>query len=253
MSRFCRSLSAFRDCYLPCVTLVVRVSAAWRPGRVISGGCQASRDETPLHTNAKIVGLISDTHGLLRDEALAALHGSRPDCAHPGIGKAEILTALEKLALIVVIRGNSDTEPWARTLPETAVAGRRDDRWYPQLPDFRSGPVCAGLHRYQRHAGYKMLPSARRTSLFVRRLAAPCRELDTLAQCRWTAGSCCQVRLSTCCSADAAALMPVSHSAGWTALIRLALRRRMSHGVKLRAAGGTVTGRRLGIWDDAVR
>lgn len=64
------------------------------------------------------LGLISDTHGLLRPEALAALR----DCAlivHAGdIGGAEVLRGLEALAPVVAVRGNNDRDDWAAGIPE---------------------------------------------------------------------------------------------------------------------------------------
>jgi putative phosphoesterase len=64
------------------------------------------------------VGLISDTHGLLRPEALAALEGS-DHVVHAGdIGDAAILEALAAIAPVTAVRGNNDTGPWARKLRE---------------------------------------------------------------------------------------------------------------------------------------
>ena len=65
------------------------------------------------------IGLISDTHGLLRPEALAAL-GSCAHILHAGdIGRPEILDALRKIAPLTVVRGNNDEGlDWARELPE---------------------------------------------------------------------------------------------------------------------------------------
>ncbi len=67
------------------------------------------------------IGVISDTHGLLRPEALAALRGS--DCIiHAGdIGDSTILAKLAKIALVTAVRGNVDREKWARKIPETGV------------------------------------------------------------------------------------------------------------------------------------
>ena len=69
----------------------------------------------------KSVGLISDTHGLLRPEALAALQGSRYIVHAGDIGDADILAALEKIAPVTAVRGNNDTAPWARKLRDTAL------------------------------------------------------------------------------------------------------------------------------------
>ena len=66
------------------------------------------------------VGLISDTHGLLRPEALDFLAGS-DHIVHGGdIGSPEILERLAAIAPLTVVRGNNDTAPWARTIPATA-------------------------------------------------------------------------------------------------------------------------------------
>jgi uncharacterized protein len=65
------------------------------------------------------VGLISDTHGLLRAEAVAALHG----CSHiihgGDIGTPDILAQLAAIAPLVIVRGNNDTEAWAARLNVT--------------------------------------------------------------------------------------------------------------------------------------
>ncbi len=66
------------------------------------------------------LGLISDTHGLLRSEALAALQGS-DRIVHAGdIGNAAILEQLAAVAPVTAVRGNNDHGPWADALPETA-------------------------------------------------------------------------------------------------------------------------------------
>ena len=68
-----------------------------------------------------IIGVISDTHGLLRPEAVALLRGS-DQIIHAGdIGSPEIVPELEKVAPVTAIRGNVDTAPWAQRFPETEV------------------------------------------------------------------------------------------------------------------------------------
>jgi putative phosphoesterase len=69
-----------------------------------------------------IIGVISDTHGLLRPEALAALRGSEHIIHAGDIGAPEIIPELEKIAPVTAIRGNVDREPWASKFPETQVA-----------------------------------------------------------------------------------------------------------------------------------
>lgn len=67
------------------------------------------------------IGLISDTHGLLRPEALAFLRGC-DHIVHGGdIGPPAILDALAALAPLTAVRGNNDTADWAAALPETAT------------------------------------------------------------------------------------------------------------------------------------
>jgi len=68
------------------------------------------------------IGLISDTHGLLRKEAVEALRGSELIVHAGDVGKPEILEELRKIAPVVAVRGNVDTADWAQDLPETAVA-----------------------------------------------------------------------------------------------------------------------------------
>jgi uncharacterized protein len=68
-----------------------------------------------------LVGIISDTHGLLRPEAVQALEGV-DIIVHAGdVGKADVLSELKRIAPVFVVRGNVDTEPWARELPLTTV------------------------------------------------------------------------------------------------------------------------------------
>jgi uncharacterized protein len=64
------------------------------------------------------IGLISDTHGLLRPEALAALKGSELIIHAGDVGKPEVLTSLNAIAPVMAIRGNNDREAWAKKLPD---------------------------------------------------------------------------------------------------------------------------------------
>src|SRR5260370_34135520 len=70
----------------------------------------------------KRIGLISDTHGLLRKEAVEALRGSDLIIHAGDVGDPRILEELRKLAPVVAVRGNVDTQGWAETLPLTTVA-----------------------------------------------------------------------------------------------------------------------------------
>jgi len=80
---------------------------------------------TPAESTPKLpsrIGLISDTHGLLREEALLALRGSELIVHAGDVGQPELLEKLRELAPVVAVRGNVDMGAWALSLPDTAVA-----------------------------------------------------------------------------------------------------------------------------------
>src|SRR6266478_3854332 len=96
----------------------------------------------------QIVGLISDTHGLLRDEALHALTGSDLIIHAGDVGRPEILDALKSVAPVVAVRGNIDTEPWALALQITAAAEAGPARIYVlhDVHELDLDPGAAGFH-----------------------------------------------------------------------------------------------------------
>jgi len=104
------------------------------------------------NANANLtVGVISDTHGLLRPEAVEALRGSDRILHAGDVGDPKILEALARIAPVTVIRGNIDTEPWARTLPETELtevveAGNISIYMLHNLSQLDLNPEAAGFH-----------------------------------------------------------------------------------------------------------
>ena len=93
------------------------------------------------------IGLISDTHGLLRPEAVAYLRGS-DFIVHAGdIGKPEVLEHLAELAPVTAVRGNNDKGPWAEALAETEVLRVDDALIYVlhDIADLDLDPVAAGF------------------------------------------------------------------------------------------------------------
>jgi len=68
-----------------------------------------------------VLGLISDTHGLLRPEALAALRGSHAIIHAGDVGDPAILSQLKDIAPVHAVRGNVDTGPWCQALPKDAA------------------------------------------------------------------------------------------------------------------------------------
>jgi uncharacterized protein len=67
------------------------------------------------------IGLISDTHGLLRPEAAEALHGSELIIHAGDVGDPRVLEQLRTIAPTIAVRGNVDTGAWANALPTTEV------------------------------------------------------------------------------------------------------------------------------------
>jgi uncharacterized protein len=96
-----------------------------------------------------IVGLISDTHGLLRPEALDLLRGS-DFIVHAGdIGDPGIVSELARLAPVVAVRGNVDKAAWAQSIPSTdvlEVGGAAFLYVLHNIEDLDLDPAAAGFH-----------------------------------------------------------------------------------------------------------
>jgi putative phosphoesterase len=77
-----------------------------------------------LMKDEQIVGVISDTHGLIRPEALKALEGVSLIIHAGDVGKQSVLQRLENIAPVVAVRGNTDRDGWLK-LPftETEIGG----------------------------------------------------------------------------------------------------------------------------------
>jgi len=67
------------------------------------------------------LGIISDTHGLLRAEAARVLSGVDLIVHAGDVGKRDVLTQLKAIAPVFAVRGNVDTDAWAKELPATAI------------------------------------------------------------------------------------------------------------------------------------
>jgi uncharacterized protein len=93
------------------------------------------------------IGVISDTHGLLRAEALERLAGVKHIIHAGDIGSAEIVPRLRKIAPTTAIRGNVDTAAWAVAFPVTAaveIAGRTIHVLH-DLQELKIDPAAAGF------------------------------------------------------------------------------------------------------------
>jgi putative phosphoesterase len=93
------------------------------------------------------VGLVYDTHGLVRTEVLEALRGV-DHILHAGdIGGAEVIEALSAIAPVSAIRGNNDTDEWGRELPDTELVELGGAWIYlvHDLGDLDIDPAAAGV------------------------------------------------------------------------------------------------------------
>lgn len=107
----------------------------------------------------RLVGVISDTHGLVRPEALAALRGVALIVHAGDIGRPEVLTQLGAIAPVAAVRGNNDRGAWAAALPETDVVDVGGRLLY-VLHDVKTldlDPAAAGFHAVI--AGHSHKPS----------------------------------------------------------------------------------------------
>jgi putative phosphoesterase len=94
------------------------------------------------------IGVISDTHGLLRPQAVAALQGSALIIHAGDVGRPEILEELRRIAPVVAVRGNVDSGAWAMRLPHSEIVEHDGTRLYVIhiLEDLDLDPPTAGFH-----------------------------------------------------------------------------------------------------------
>jgi hypothetical protein len=93
------------------------------------------------------IGVISDTHGLLRPEAAEALRGSELILHAGDVGAAEVLRELKRIAPVVVVRGNVDEGPWAERLHATEMVECAQRSFYilHRIVDLDLKPEAAGI------------------------------------------------------------------------------------------------------------
>src|SRR5262245_62498537 len=72
-------------------------------------------------SRGKPIGVISDTHGLLRPEVFEVFRDVGLILHAGDIGSTEVLDELKTLAPVIAVRGNNDTGAWAKQIPETEV------------------------------------------------------------------------------------------------------------------------------------
>jgi uncharacterized protein len=94
------------------------------------------------------IGVISDTHGLVRPEAIAALKGSELILHAGDIGKPQVLESLASIAPVLAIRGNNDRKIWAQKIPDILMLRINGARVYiiHDVNDLEIDPGAAGFH-----------------------------------------------------------------------------------------------------------
>jgi len=143
---------------------------------------------------AALVGVISDTHGLLRPEALDALAGSDLIVHAGDVGDPAILDRLRGIAPVVAVRGNVDTAPWASALPMADVAEAAGRHLYVLhiLDMLDVDPAAAGFAAVISGHSHQPLAETRNGVLWLNPGSAGPRRFSlpvTLARLRVTASS----------------------------------------------------------------
>jgi uncharacterized protein len=115
------------------------------------------------------IGLISDTHGLLRAEALSALAGVEHIIHAGDIGSADVLTQLGKIAPVTAVRGNNDKDAWAKTIAESEVVQLGGQSIYVlhDLSELDLDPAAAGFSVVVTGHSHKPVVQERDGVLFV--------------------------------------------------------------------------------------
>lgn len=116
-----------------------------------------------------VIGVISDTHGLMRPQALKALAGVERVIHAGDIGGSEVLQELASIAPVVAVRGNNDVGEWASALPETETVRVGDIALYVlhDVKELALDPVAEGLHAVISGHSHRPLVEQRDGVLFL--------------------------------------------------------------------------------------
>ena len=95
----------------------------------------------------QLIGLISDTHGLVRPQALQALQGVDLIIHAGDIGTPEVIAALKRIAPVMAIKGNNDRGSWAKSLPDTKLVQISAAKLYVihNVKELDCDPVARGI------------------------------------------------------------------------------------------------------------
>jgi uncharacterized protein len=147
-----------------------------------------------------LIGLISDTHGLIRPEALEALRGSDLIIHCGDVGDPVVLKALRTLAPVRAIRGNNDRGPWTKRLPaqDLVEVGGHAIRVLHNLAELDSDTDAAGLTAVVFGHSHKPLIEKRGRVLFINPGSAGPRRFKlpvTIATLALRSGRRCEARI----------------------------------------------------------
>jgi putative phosphoesterase len=122
-----------------------------------------------MHKAGGFVGVISDTHGLVRPEALEALEGAELIIHAGDIGSLEVVEALRRLAPVAAVRGNNDRGEWAEAFPEYEVVEVGGAFVYVlhDLNELDIAPAAAGFRVVVSGHSHKPLAEFRRGVLYL--------------------------------------------------------------------------------------
>src|SRR4029450_5900056 len=129
----------------------------------------SSRARTKRQVDLHVIGLISDTHGLIRPEALDALQRVELIIHAGDIGKPEVIAALKAIAPVLAIKGNNDIGAWAKPLPDTKLVKSCNTRLFVihNLKELDCDPVARGYQVVVSGHSHKPSVSTRDGVLFV--------------------------------------------------------------------------------------
>ena len=121
------------------------------------------------NANSKLIGIISDTHSLLRPQAIEALEGVELILHAGDIGSQQVLDVLNDIAPVVAVRGNNDKGEWARSLPDWEVVevGKVSIYMLHDVKEIDLSPSGAGFHVVVSGHSHKPSIEERRGVLYV--------------------------------------------------------------------------------------
>ena len=117
----------------------------------------------------KLLGVISDTHGLVRPQALDALAGVELILHAGDIGNQQVLDTLKQIAPVVAVRGNNDRGDWATSIPDWEVVevGRISIYMLHDVKEIDISPAGAGFHVVVSGHSHRPSVEQRRGVLYV--------------------------------------------------------------------------------------